>query len=45
MGGTYRPATQVSNNVAPLSITFHSRTTATMSLPNGRTTALQRHRF
>jgi hypothetical protein len=45
MGGTYRQATQVSNNVAPLSITFHSRTSATMSLPNGRTTALQRHRF
>jgi hypothetical protein len=43
--GAYKPATQINNNVAPVSINFTSETTATMTLPNGRTTNLQRHRF
>jgi hypothetical protein len=43
--GTYRPATRINENVAPVTITFTSATTATMTLPNGRTTSLQRHRF
>ena len=45
MGGAYRPATQLSNTVAPLTITFTSATTAVMTLPNNRTTSLQRQRF
>jgi hypothetical protein len=31
--------------VAPVTIQFTSATTATLNLPNGRTTQLQRHRF
>jgi hypothetical protein len=45
MGGAYKPATRVSDNVAPVSITFTGPETALMTLPNGRTTALRRHRF
>ena len=45
MSGTYKPATRVSDNVAPVSITFSGPDTALMTLPNGRTTALRRHRF
>jgi alpha-tubulin suppressor-like RCC1 family protein len=45
MGGTYRAPTQISNNVAPVTIQFLSATTATMTLPNGRTTSLVRQRF
>ena len=44
-GGAYKPATQVNANVAPVTITFTSSTTATMTLPNGRTTNLTRQRF
>jgi hypothetical protein len=43
--GPWRPNQQTSNNVAPLAITFTSATSAVMTLPNGRTTILQRHRF
>ena len=43
--GAYKPATRVNDNVAPVSIQFTSATTATMTLPNGRTTSLQRLRF
>ena len=45
MGGTYRAATQTSNNVAPLTINFSGPDTAVMTLPNGRTTNLVRQRF
>jgi hypothetical protein len=41
----YRPATRINDNVAPVTIQFTSATTATLNLPNGRTTQLQRHRF
>jgi hypothetical protein len=43
--GPWQQHQQTSNNVAPLTITFTSSTTALMMLPNGRTTTLQRHRF
>jgi hypothetical protein len=43
--GAYKPATQLTNTFAPVSINFTSETTAIMTLPNGRTTNLQRHRF
>ena len=43
--GAYRPATRINDNVAPVTITFTSATTATMTLPNGRSTNLIRHRF
>ena len=43
--GPWRQHQQTSSNVAPLTITFTSATTALMTLPNGRTTALRRHRF
>ncbi|HEX7607451.1 MAG TPA: hypothetical protein VF348_12115, partial [Usitatibacter sp.] len=45
MFGTYRPATQTSNTVAPLTVTFSAPDTAVMTLPNGRTTALTRQRY
>ena len=38
-------ATQTNANVAPVTIQFQSATTATMTLPNGRTTNLVRQRF
>ena len=43
--GAYRPPTRVNDNVAPVTVQFHSATTATLTLPGGRTTALVRHRF
>jgi hypothetical protein len=43
--GAYKPATRINDNVAPLGIQFTSATTATMTLPNGRTTQLVRFRF
>ena len=45
MGGAYKPATRVNDNVAPVSITFSGPDAALMTLPNGRTTGLRRHRF
>jgi hypothetical protein len=43
--GTYKPATQTSNNFAPVAIRFTSATTAVLTLPDGRTTNLQRQRY
>jgi hypothetical protein len=43
--GAYKPATQTSNNVAPVTVQFDSTTTATMTLPNGRQLPLTRFRF
>jgi hypothetical protein len=45
MMATYKPATRISDNVAPVTVTFSGPDTALMTLPNGRTTQLQRHRF
>jgi len=45
MGGTFKPATQTSNNVAPVTVQFSAPDTAVMTLPNGRTTTLVRQRF
>ena len=45
LNNTYRPATRINDNVAPVTIQFSSATAAVMTLPNGRTTTLQRHRF
>ncbi len=43
--GAWQQNRQTSNNVAPVTINFTSSTTAVMTLPNGRTTSLTRHRF
>ena len=43
--GPWRPHARTSDNVAPVTITFSAPDTAMMTLPNGRTTALRRHRF
>ena len=43
--GAWKPNTRTSTTVAPLSITFSGPDTALMTLPNGRTTAITRHRF
>jgi hypothetical protein len=43
--GPWRQNTRSNSNVAPLTITFTGPDTATMTLPNSRTTALRRHRF
>ena len=43
--GAWRHNTQTSDHVAPVTITFSGSDTASMTLPNGRTTALKRHRF
>ena len=43
--GPLRPAVQVSDHVAPVTIQFQGPDTALMTLPNGRTTALRRQRF
>ena len=45
MLGPYKPATQTSNNFAPVTITFSAPDTAVMTLPNNRTTALTRQRY
>ncbi len=43
--GAYRPATQVSNNVAPLSIRFDTATTGFLTLPGNRQVPITRFRF
>ena len=43
--GPFRAPTQTSNSFAPLAIQFDTATTATLTLPGGRTTRLQRFRF
>jgi hypothetical protein len=43
--GTYRAPTQVSSNVAPVTIQFTGAETGIMTLPGGRTTAIRRYRF
>jgi alpha-tubulin suppressor-like RCC1 family protein len=43
--GPWKPNMQLSNNVAPVTIQFSGVDTAIMTLPNGRTTNLKRHRF
>ena len=43
--GMAKPATRIDSNVAPLTITFTGAETALMTLPNGRSTSLRRHRF
>jgi len=43
--GPLRPAIQVSDHVAPVTVQFQGPDTAVMTLPNGRTTALRRQRF
>jgi hypothetical protein len=43
--GAWRHNIQTSNNVAPVTIEFTAADTALMTLPNGRTTNLKRHRF
>jgi hypothetical protein len=43
--GAWRQNTRSNSNVAPMTITFSWPETALMTLPNGRTTPLKRHRF
>jgi hypothetical protein len=43
--GPWKPNTRLSDNVAPVTIQFSGPDTAFMTLPNGRTTSLRRHRF
>ena len=43
--GAWRQNTRSNSNVAPVTITFSGAETALMTLPNGRTTNLRRHRF
>jgi hypothetical protein len=43
--GPWRQNTRSNSNVAPLTVTFSGPDTALMTLPNGRTTNLRRHRF
>jgi hypothetical protein len=43
--GPWRQNTRSNSNVAPMTITFSAPDTALMTLPNGRTTNLRRHRF
>jgi hypothetical protein len=43
--GAWKPNTRTSDHVAPLTITFTGTDSATMTLPNGRSTNLKRHRF
>ena len=43
--GAWKPNTRTSDHVAPVTITFSGADTAVMTLPNGRTTNLKRHRF
>ena len=45
MNGAFKPPTQISNNVASVTVQFQSATTAILTLPNGRTTSLVRQRF
>ena len=43
--GAWRQNTRSNSNVAPMTITFSGADTALMTLPNGRTANLRRHRF
>jgi hypothetical protein len=43
--GAWKPNTRTSDHVAPVTIQFNGVDTALMTLPNGRTTSLKRHRF
>ena len=43
--GAWRQNARTNSNVAPVTITFSGPDTALMTLPNGRTTSLKRHRF
>jgi hypothetical protein len=43
--GAWKPNTRTSDHVAPVTIQFNGVDTAVMTLPNGRTTSLKRHRF
>ena len=43
--GSWRQNARTNSNVAPMTITFTAPDAALMTLPNGRTTALRRHRF
>jgi hypothetical protein len=43
--GAWKQNTRTNSNVAPVTIEFSAPDTALMTLPNGRTTALKRHRF
>jgi hypothetical protein len=45
MGGAYKPAVRINDNVAGVTVTFSAPDTATMTLPNGRSTSLVRQRF
>ncbi|HYC36278.1 MAG TPA: hypothetical protein VEC19_07635 [Usitatibacter sp.] len=45
IAGPWRPHTRTNDNVAPVTITFSGPDTALMTLPNGRSTSLKRHRF
>ena len=45
LGGPWRPHSRINDNVAPVTITFSGADSAFMTLPNGRTTSLRRHRF
>jgi len=45
LSGPWRPHARLSDNVAPVTITFSGPDAALMTLPNGRTTNLRRHRF
>jgi alpha-tubulin suppressor-like RCC1 family protein len=45
MGAAYRPATRVSDHVAPVAVQFTAPDRAVMTLPGGRQLALTRHRF
>jgi hypothetical protein len=45
MGGPYRPATRINDNVGAVAIEFSSATTATLTLPDGRRIPLVRQAF
>jgi hypothetical protein len=45
MSGAYRPASQINNNVAPVTIQFQGAETGIMTLPGNRTINIQRYRF
>jgi len=45
LAGTYKPATRLDDNVAPVTIEFSGAENAIMTLPGGRTTNIRRFRF
>jgi len=45
LGGAYRAATRINDNVAPVTIQFSGSENAIMTLPGGRTTNIRRFRF